>query len=66
MSKRHFKELADPEENWLILSLIKVKLKDGKLLCNWLIHKILAFQCVLILLILILKFFKVFLDDCHY
>ena len=47
--KKAFKEPADPEENWLMFSLIKVKLKDGKLLCIWLIHKILTFNCVLIL-----------------
>ena len=27
--KKAFKEQADPEENWLMFSLIKVKLKDG-------------------------------------
>ena len=47
--KKAFKEPADPEKNWLMFSLIKVKLKDGKLLCTWLIHKILTFHCVLIL-----------------
>ena len=47
--KKAFKEQADPEENWLMFSLIKVKLKDGKLLCIWLIHKVLAFNSVIIL-----------------
>ena len=47
--KKAFKEQADPEENWLMFSLIKVKLKDGKLLCIWLIHKVLAFNSVVIL-----------------
>ena len=47
--KKAFKEQADPEENWLMFSLIKVKLKDGKLLCIWFIHKVLAFNSVIIL-----------------
>ena len=47
--KKAFKEQADLVENWLMFSPIKVKLKDGKLLCIWLIHKILTFNCVLIL-----------------
>ena len=47
--KKAFKEQADPEENWLIFSLIKVKLKDGKLLCISLIHKVLAFNSVIIM-----------------
>ena len=47
--KKAFKEQADPEENWLMFSLIKVKLKDGKLLCIWLIHKVLAFNSVIIM-----------------
>ena len=47
--KKAFKEPVNSEENWLMFSLIKVKLKDSKLLCIWLIHKILTFNCVLIL-----------------
>ena len=45
--KKAFKGQVDPEENWLMFSLSKVKLKDGKLLCIWLICKILAFHCAL-------------------
>ena len=45
--KKAFKEQVDPEENQLMFPLIKVKLKDGKLLYIWLIHKIFAFHCVL-------------------
>ena len=45
--KKAFKEQVHPGENWLMFSLIKVKRKDDKLLCVWLICKILAFHCVL-------------------
>ena len=56
--KKAFKERADPEENWLMFPLIKVKFKDAKLLCIWLIHKILTFNCVFILQMFFLMFFK--------
>ena len=61
--KKAFKEPADPEENWLMFSLIKVKLKDGKLLCIWLIHKILTFNCFDFADVL---FLNVFQDDDRY
>ena len=70
--KKAFKEQADPEENWLMFSLIKVKLKDGKLLCIWLIHKVLAFNSVIILqMYCFLKFFKTmvainFVESCAF
>ena len=70
--KKAFKEQADPEENWLMFSLIKVKLKDGKLLCIWLIHKVLAFNSVIILQeYCFSKFFKMmivihFVESCAF
>ena len=70
--KKAFKEQADPEENWLMFSLIKVKLKDGKFLCIWLIHKVLAFNSVIILLVYCFsKFFKMmvvihFVESCAF
>ena len=61
--KKALKEPVDPEEDWLMFSLIKVKLKDGNLLCIWLIGKILAFYCFDFGDIL---FLKVYQDDGHY
>ena len=70
--KKAFKEQADPEENWLMFSLIKVKLKDGKLLCICLIQKVLAFNSVIILQVYCFsRFFKMmvvinFVESCAF
>ena len=70
--KKAFKEQADPGENWLMFSLIKVKLKDGKLLCICLIQKVLAFNSVIILQVYCFsRFFKMmvvinFVESCAF
>ena len=64
--KKAFKEQVDPEENWLMFSLIKVKLKDSKLLVVMYLAHLQNFGISLCFELADVLFFKVYQDDGHY